>query len=176
MKINKIILLGYMGSGKSAVGSQLNKEINVTYCDLDHYIEKQLQESIDSIFKTKGEIYFRKMERHYLEKVLKTNSSLILSIGGGTPCYYDTMQYLNSMQNSKTIYLNTSVLELSKRLFEAKSSRPLLKYLKSLKDFQEFVGKHMFERSFFYNQANVSIKTDKKTISEVSELIKAELA
>ena len=72
--------------------------------------------------------------------------------------------------------LNTSVLELSKRLFEAQSSRPLLKYLKSLEDFQEFVGKHMFERSFFYNQANVSIKTDKRTISEVSELIKAELA
>ena len=175
MKINKIILLGYMGSGKSAVGSQLKKEINVTYCDLDHYIEKQLQESINSIFKTKGELYFRKMERHYLEKVLRTNSPLILSIGGGTPCYYDTMQYLNTLKNSKTIYLNTSVLELSNRLFEEQSSRPLLKHLKSLKDFQEFIGKHMFERSFFYNQANVSIKTDKKTISEVSTLIKAEL-
>ena len=175
MKINKIILLGYMGSGKSTVGFQLNKEINVTYCDLDHYIENQLQESVNSIFKTKGEIYYRKMERHYLEKVLRTNSSLILSIGGGTPCYYDTMQYLNSLQNSKTIYLNTSVLEISKRLFNAQSSRPLLGHLKSLEDFQNFVGKHMFERSFFYNQANVSIKTDKRTISEVSALIKAEL-
>ena len=165
-----------MGSGKSAVGSLLNKEINVTYCDLDHYIEKKLQESVNSIFKTKGEIFFRKMERNYLEEVLNTNSSLILSIGGGTPCYYDTMQYLNALQNSKTIYLNTSILELSKRLFEAQSSRPLLKHLKSLEDFKDFVGKHMFERSFFYNQANVSIKTDKKTISEVSALIKAELA
>ena len=165
-----------MGSGKSAVGSLLNKEINVTYCDLDHYIEKKLQESVNSIFKTKGEIFFRKMERNYLEEVLNTNSSLILSIGGGTPCYYDTMQYLNALQNSKTIYLNTSILELSKRLFEAQSRRPLLKHLKSLEDFQDFVGKHMFERSFFYNQANISIKTDKRTISEVSKLIKAELA
>ena len=165
-----------MGSGKSAVGSLLNKEINVTYCDLDHYIEKKLQESVNSIFKTKGEIYFRKIERNYLEEVLNTNSSLILSIGGGTPCYYDTMQYLNALKNSKTIYLNTSILELSKRLFEAQSSRPLLKHLKSLEDFQDFVGKHMFERSFFYNQANISIKTDKRTISEVSKLIKAELA
>ena len=130
-----------MGSGKSAVGSQLNKEINVKHCDLDHYIEKQLQKSVNSIFKTKGEIYFRKMERHYLEEVLNTNSSLILSIGGGTPCYYDTMRYLNSLEN-----------------------------------FQDFVGKHMFERSYFYNQANVSIKTDQRTISEVSALIKAELA
>ena len=165
-----------MGSGKSAVGSQLNKEINVTYCDLDHYIEKKLQESVNSIFKTKGEIFFRKMERNYLEEVLNTNSSLILSIGGGTPCYYDTMKYLNALKNSKTIYLNTSILELSKRLFEAQSSRPLLKHLKSLEDFKDFVGKHMFERSFFYNQANISIKTDKRTISEVSKLIKAELA
>ena len=176
MKIKKIILLGYMGSGKSAVGSLLNKEINVTYCDLDHYIEKKLQESVNSIFKTKGEIYFRKIERNYLEEVLNTNSSLILSIGGGTPCYYDTMKYLNALKNSKTIYLNTSILELSKRLFEAQSSRPLLKHLKSLEDFQDFVGKHMFERSFFYSQANISIKTDKRTISEVSKLIKAELA
>jgi len=86
------------------------------------------------------------------------------------------MRYLNAVQNAKTIYLNTSILELSKRLFEAQSSRPLLKHLKSLKNFQDFVGKHMFERSYFYNQANVSIKTDQRTISEVSALIKAELA
>ena len=83
--------------------------------------------------------------------------------------------HLNTIQNSKTIYLNTSILELSKRLFEAQSSRPLLKHLKSFEDFHDFVGKHMFERSYFYNQANVSIKTDEKTISEVSALIKAEL-
>ena len=176
MKINKIILLGYMGSGKSAVGSLLNSELNLTYWDLDHYIEDQMQESIASIFKTKGEIYFRKKERYYLEKVLKTNSSLILSLGGGTPCYYDNMSYLNSLPNTKTIYLNTSIQELSKRLFNAQSDRPLLKHLENLEDIQEFVGKHIFERSVFYNQSHVSIKTDDKTTREVSALIINELA
>ena len=167
MEINKIILLGYMGSGKSAVGSLLKEQLGTDYLDLDHYIEEKMKSNIPDIFNSKGEIYFRKMERHYLEEVLEINNSLIVSIGGGTPCYYDSMVYMNSLPDVTTIYLNTSVKELSRRLFEAASDRPLLQHLVTVEAFQEFVGKHLFERSVFYNQADWSVKTDGKTIAEV---------
>ena len=172
MEINKIILLGYMGSGKSAVGSLLKDQLESDYLDLDYYMEDKMRSNFPDIFKSKGEIYFRKMERHYLEEVLEIKNPLILSIGGGTPCYYDSMVYMNSLPGVMTIYLNTSVKELSRRLFEAASDRPLLKYLDTMEAFQEFVGKHLFERSVFYNQAQYSVRTDGKTIAEVVTEIK----
>ena len=128
------------------------------------------------IFKSKGEIYFRKMERHYLKEVLKEEKKLILSIGGGTPCYYDSMDYINNIDGVTTVYLNTSVKELSKRLFEAESDRPLLQHLNSMEEFQEFVGKHLFERSVFYNKAHHAVSTDGKSIEEVVTEIKSSLA
>ena len=175
MKINKIILLGYMGCGKSAVGSLLKERLGFSYWDLDYFIEEKSKISIPEIFKTKGEIHFRKMERDYLEKAL-LEDPLILSTGGGTPCYYDTMSYLNSLEGVKTIYLKTSVKELSRRLFEAQSNRPLLSHLKTIEAFQEFVGKHLFERSVFYNEAHLSIVTDNKSIVEVAIEIQKSLA
>jgi len=175
MEINKIILLGYMGCGKSAVGSLLKERLGFSYWDLDHFIEEKSKISIPEIFKTKGEIHFRKMERDYLEKAL-LEDPLILSTGGGTPCYYDTMSYLNSLEGVKTIYLKTSVKELSRRLFEAQSNRPLLSHLKTIEAFQEFVGKHLFERSVFYNEAHLSIVTDNKSIVEVAIEIQKSLA
>ena len=115
------------------------------------------------------------VKRDYLEKAL-LDDPLILSTGGGTPCYYDTMSYLNSLEGVKTIYLKTSVKELSRRLFEAQSNRPLLSHLKTIEAFQEFVGKHLFERSVFYNEAHLSIVTDNKSIVEVAIEIQKSLA
>jgi len=176
MEINKIILLGYMGSGKSAVGSLLKDQLGYDYWDLDDYLEEKMKAKIPEIFKSKGEIYFRKIERHYLEEVLKEEKKLVLSIGGGTPCYYDSMDYINEIDGVTTVYLNTSVKELSKRLFEAESDRPLLQHLNSMEEFQEFVGKHLFERSVFYNKAHHSVSTDGKSIEDVVTEIKSSLA
>ena len=174
--MNKIILLGYMGSGKSAVGFSLKQQLGFDYIDLDHYMKVKMKINISDIFNSKGEIYFRKKERQYLEEVLKENVTLILSLGGGTPCYYDSMAYINAIPDVKTIYLKTSVKELSKRLFNDEADRPLIKHLKSEEAIKEFVGKHLFERSVFYNEAHLSILTDGKSIVQVVDEIKKRLA
>lgn len=82
----KVVLLGYMGSGKSTVGIKLAKKLSLPLIDLDHFIEEKEQMSIGELFQNKGEIYFRKQEMSYLEFLLSSSEAMILSLGGGTPC------------------------------------------------------------------------------------------
>lgn len=168
MKSTKIILLGYMGSGKTAVGSLLNDSLKYKFWDLDHYLETQWRASVSDIFKTKGELYFREQERIALTSLLEETPPMVISLGGGTPCYYDTMSYLATLDHVVTIFLKTQVTTLSKRLLQAQQSRPLLAHLKGIDQIQEFVGKHLFERNVYYRQATHTVETDHKTIEEVT--------
>ena len=83
----KIVLLGYMASGKSTIGREISKKLDMKFIDLDDYISKREKRSISEIFKVEGEIYFRKIESSYLGEILNSKDSFILSLGGGTPCY-----------------------------------------------------------------------------------------
>ncbi len=169
MKTKKIILLGYMGSGKTAVGSLLNKTLKLPFWDLDFYLEQKFNKPIASIFKLKGELYFREEERKALEELLNSDKQMIISLGGGTPCYYDTMEYLISLDQVKTFYLYADIKTISKRLELEKHTRPLISHLKNLNNIQEFVGKHLFERTVFYAKADFKIVTEKKSIENVAE-------
>ena len=82
-----IIILGYMGSGKSIIGRELSLKVNKKFIDLDSYIEEKEKDSISNIFQNNGDLYFRKQESKYLKEILKNNNDLVLSVGGGTPCY-----------------------------------------------------------------------------------------
>ena len=168
MKTKKIILLGYMGSGKTSVGNLLNKKINYEFSDLDKFIENKNKLSITSIFKTKGEIYFRNEERNALEELINDDTPMIISLGGGTPCYHNTMEYLNSFDQVKTFYLKTGTISLTKRLKSEKNIRPLISHLKNSKEIEEFVGKHLFERNVFYSKSDFKINTDGKSIEEIT--------
>ena len=175
MKTTKIILLGYMGCGKTAVGEVLKNQLQTAFWDLDRYIERKLDTTIASIFQQKGELFFRAEERKALEELLQIETPLILSLGGGTPCYYDTMDFLKSFSHLKTFYLQTEVQTLSLRLAEAKSSRPLISHLENIEQIQEFVGKHLFERNPFYLQAEFKINTDRKSVETVAQEIQSQL-
>tara|TARA_B110000444_G_scaffold227743_1_gene233077 strand:+ start:121 stop:651 length:531 start_codon:yes stop_codon:yes gene_type:complete len=168
MKTKKIILVGYMGSGKTAVGSLLKNKLNLPFWDLDIYLEQKLNKSIASIFQSKGELYFRKEERKALEELLKLDEQMIISLGGGTPCYYDTMEYLNSQNQVKTFYLQTDIKTLSKRLELEKHTRPLISHIKNIEKIQEFVGKHLFERNPFYVKSDYKLVTQNKSIENVA--------
>lgn len=167
----KVVLLGYMASGKSSIGRRLSKKINLPLIDLDNYIEAKEQLSIADIFKQKGEIYFRKIENIYLKELLQKNESFVLSLGGGTPCYANNMDLINQ-SDAISIYLKASVNKLANRLIKKKSKRPLVASLIDDKIF-EFVGKHLFERNVFYDQAKIIVKTDGKTKSETTAEIAA---
>ncbi|MBP6577314.1 MAG: shikimate kinase [Chryseobacterium sp.] len=163
-----ISLLGYMGSGKSHISKNLSQKINFKLIDLDQKISEQHGISIPEIFQTRGEIYFRKEEKRILEQLLNSEENLILSLGGGTPVYYNNMNIIN--EKSKSIFLRASVNTLTNRVLLQKNSRPLISKLED-SDIPEFIAKHLFERNPYYSQAHFSIDTDSKSASEISEEI-----
>ena len=167
----KVILMGYMGSGKSTIGKRLASTLNYDSIDLDDYIIEREKMDIPEIFRTKGEIYFRKKEYECLKDVLGSKENLIVSLGGGTPCYGDNIKLIVNSEDVASFYLRASVDALANRLFELKANRPLISHLESMEDLKEYIAKHLFERGFYYNQSQFSIDIDHKTEKDIVEEI-----
>jgi len=165
-----IILLGYMASGKSLVSKLLGKQLELPVIDLDCYIEERETLHIRDIFETKGEIYFRMKEHQYLKEVLEIKESKIVSLGGGTPCYANNMDLIHKY-TSHTFFLQTSIPEIINRVKDEKEKRPLISAI-ATDDLPEFIGKHLFERNAFYQQATNTVSTDKKSVEALVEQIK----
>ena len=168
MAINKkIVLLGYMGSGKSTIAKLLSEKLDLMNVDLDNYIEKKENKSISNIFEISGELFFRRIENKYLRDLLDSHNYKIISIGGGTPCYSNNIELIIK---SKCIifYLRANVDTLADRLFNEKDKRPLISRIKSKKDLKTFISKHLFERNQFYLKSNFVIDVDKKTEIEIT--------
>ncbi|WP_435415027.1 shikimate kinase [Polaribacter aestuariivivens] len=161
----KIILLGYMASGKSTIGRELSKKLYMNFIDLDNYISEKEKMSISEIFEEKGEIYFRRIENNYLKEILNSEEDFVLSLGGGTPCYANNMDVILKSQ-AKSIYIKASIGTLVNRLLKEKSERPLVANFDD-EELTEFVAKHLFERSFFYQQANYVLNTNNKDLQKV---------
>ncbi|NER09079.1 shikimate kinase [Muriicola jejuensis] len=161
----KIVLTGYMGSGKSVVGKALAARLGLPFLDLDDQIEKELGMDIPEIFKEKGEIFFRKKEHEFLREILRSKEAFVLSTGGGTPCYSGNMDLLLAT-TAQIFYLQLSVFSLTNRLLAEKHHRPLISHLQHA-DLQEFIGKHLFERRPFYSRAHHTIHCDGRSVDEV---------
>ena len=166
----KIILVGYMASGKSTIGKLLSESLHIPFYDLDDLIETNLNLRISEIFEQKGELFFRKKEREVLENFLNTTENYVLALGGGTPCYYDNFDLYDSSA-IHSIYLKASVGTLLERLQSQKAFRPLISHFND-EELNEFVAKHLFERSYFYHQVKTIVSIDDKKESEiVSEIV-----
>lgn len=163
--MSKIILLGYMGSGKSTIAKLLAEKINIPFKDLDEIIEIEENLSIKNIFEQKGELYFRKIEHAALKKLTASAESFVLSLGGGTPCYSHNHRLIEG-KGIVSIYLKASVEELYQRLSNEKDTRPLIAFLNNAER-KEFIAKHVFERSFFYNKATNTVVVDHKNATQV---------
>ncbi|MFD0861231.1 shikimate kinase [Sungkyunkwania multivorans] len=162
-----IILIGYMGSGKSSVGKVLAQKIQRDFVDLDAYIEEKEQRTISEIFETDGEIKFRMLEHRYLKELLEAIPNCVLSLGGGTPCYAGNMELI-AHYGVPTFYLKASIPNLTDRLWGERKSRPLIKYQESKEQLMEFIGKHLFERHPYYSKAGVTILVDGRSIEEIA--------
>ena len=159
-----------MASGKSTIGREISKKLDMKFIDLDDYISKREKSSISEIFKVKGEIYFRRIESFYLSEILNSKDSIILSLGGGTPCYSNNMKLILNSEAS-SIYIKASIITLVARLTSEKNKRPLVAELENDK-LTEFVAKHLFERRFFYEQASITVITEDKSIEEITTEIR----
>lgn len=164
--MRKIILLGYMGCGKSTISNRLSKSTGIPSVDLDKIIEERTNLSINEIFEQRGEIYFRKLEHEVFVELLNSPENLIIGLGGGTPCYANNHELLKG-ENIFSIYLRASVETLFDRLVSNKSKRPIIAN-KSDDEMKEFIAKHLFDRSFYYNQAMHKVNIDGKTKDETT--------
>jgi len=162
-----VYLMGYMGSGKTTVGKKLARAMNYDFVDLDRQIEEQWGDSIASIFEQKGEEEFRKMEKDTLYKTFELEDCIV-SLGGGSPCYFDNMEQINRF--GRSVYLKLSAASLSSRLQNAKTPRPLIQGLSEGELF-EFVQQQLGEREQFYNKAHLIVKGESLNIKELVNLI-----
>lgn len=165
-----ISLIGYMGSGKSHISKVLSQKMSLKLIDLDKEIFLKNGMTIPEIFEKKGEIYFRKEERRLLEEILNTEKNCILSLGGGTPAYFNNMELIN--EKSESIYLRTTVKTLTERLLKQKQKRPLIAKIPD-EQLPEFIGQHLFERQLFYSKAKHTVIADSKVPDDIAAEIAA---
>ncbi len=163
--MSKVVLMGYMGSGKSIIGQLLSEKTGISFIDLDNFIELKETITIKSIFENKGEIYFRKIEHQYFKELLQSDQHFILSTGGGTICYASNHELLNNNEII-SIYLNASIDTLYDRLVVEKTKRPIIAE-KSEIEMRDFIAKHLFDRNYYYNQAKFKINVNNKSIQEI---------
>ena len=173
--MTRIIIIGYMGAGKTTVGKALSKELGIPFYDLDWYIESRMHKTVAQLFAERGEEGFRKVERNMLHEVAEFED-VVISCGGGTPCFFDNMEYLN--QQGETVYLKADPEVLYGHLLMGKTVRPLL-VGKSKEELLAFIREQLEKREPFYTKAkhtlDVSLMDNyekiKVSVAKVRELL-----
>ncbi len=168
----RIILLGYMGAGKTTVGKALAASLGVPFYDLDWFITTRYRRSVPEIFAERGEAGFRELEKRMLHEAAEFED-IVLSCGGGTPCFFDNMEYMNSLAD--TIYLKATPEVLAMHLRMGKGKRPLLEG-KSPEELEDYIREMLVTRESFYSKAkytlDVSLLDTAVKIQESVKLIK----
>ena len=173
--MKRIIIIGYMGSGKTTVGHALSQELGLPFYDLDWYIETRMHRTVKQIFDEKGEEGFRKIEHNLLHEVAEFED-VIISCGGGTPCFFDNIDCIN--RQGETVYLKCTTDVLYKHLKMGKTVRPLL-LNKTPDEVKTFIEAQLKQREPFYAKAkhivDVSLMDNKEKIKTTVDAIRGEL-
>ncbi|MGC4036359.1 MAG: shikimate kinase [Chitinophagaceae bacterium] len=164
----KIFFIGFMGTGKTYSGKQLSQKLSIPFFDLDEEIIKHEKKSINEIFAEKGEEYFRLLEKDVLHIVTEYNESFIMACGGGTPCYYNNIDYMN--KEGISVWLNTSVDILYQRLINEKDKRPLIKDLSEVQ-LRGYIAKKFSDRKIYYEQASIIVDDEPVSLDKLIEKI-----
>jgi len=149
--MKRIILIGYMGAGKTTLGKSLARHLGLEFIDLDWYIENRFHQSVSQLFATRGEEGFRKIEQNMLHEVAEFED-VVISAGGGTPCFFDNMEYMN--QQGLTVYLKATPEILRTHLRMGKQKRPLIAQ-KNDEELDIFIRESLDKREPYYNQAHL---------------------
>lgn len=163
--MTRIFLTGYMGAGKTTLGKAFARELHLTFIDLDWYIEERFHQTISQLFAERGEEGFRQLERNMLHEAGEFED-VVISTGGGTPCFFDNMEYMNNQ--GSTVFLEVAPDILFRRLRIATQQRPILRG-KSDDELRSFIGEALAKRLPYYTQAryrfNGSRLEDRKQIA-----------
>lgn len=173
--MRRIIIIGYMGAGKTTVGRALAAELGIEFYDLDWYIESRMRKSVKQLFDEVGEEGFRKIEHNMLHEVAEFEN-VVISCGGGTPCFFDNMAYMN--RQGDTVYLKASPEILYEHLKMGKSVRPLL-LNKTPEEVQVFITEQLANREPYYSRAKYTVNVNlmdnhdkiKMSVEKVKQLL-----
>lgn len=144
-------MIGYMGAGKTTLGKSLARHLGLEFIDLDWYIENRFHQSVSQLFATRGEEGFRKIEQNMLHEVAEFED-VVISAGGGTPCFFDNMEYMN--RQGLTVYLKATPEILRTHLRMGKQKRPLIAQ-KNDEELDIFIRESLDKRESYYNQARL---------------------
>ncbi len=170
MQCQRIILIGYMGAGKTTVGRELSRQMGLPFYDLDWYITSRMRKTVKEIFDQQGEEGFRRIERNMLHEVAEFEN-VIISCGGGTPCFYDNMEYMNAQGD--TVYLKATPEVLYRHLQMGRSVRPLL-LNKTPDEVRSFVKEQLTQREPFYSKARYTLDVNlMDNLSKIQMTIKS---
>lgn len=165
--MERVYLIGYMGCGKTTIGKRLAKSLGWDVIDMDSRIESRYRKTIPDIFASEGEDSFRKKERFILEE-LSALENVVVSTGGGAPCFFDNIDVMNS--SGLCVYIRMTPEALAARLKNAKANRPLLKD-KTEEELTNFIKEQLEKRRAFYEQARYVIDNDHGTPEEAAAKI-----
>ena len=163
----RIYLIGYMGCGKSTIARSLASKLGIEYVDLDRYVSDKQGQTVEEIFQEHGEEYFRELETSALED-LATVDNIVISTGGGTPCFNDNMTFIKNAGVS--IYLKVDPNVLINRLLISHTVRPLI-LNKSPEELNEYITMSLAMREPFYEQANVTIANPSRDVTKIIEIL-----
>ena len=152
----RIFLTGYMGAGKTTLGKAFARYMNIPFVDLDWYIEERFHKTVGELFIERGETGFRELERNMLHEVAEFEN-VVISTGGGAPCFYDNMDFMN--RTGKTVFLEVHPDVLFRRLRVAKQQRPILQG-KEDEELKAFIVQALEKRAPFYHQAQYIFNAD----------------
>lgn len=145
----RIFLIGYMGAGKTTLGKAFARSMNLSFIDLDWYLEERFHRTVSELFAEKGEDGFRLLEQKCLHEAGEFED-VIIATGGGTPCFFDNMDYMNSQ--GTTVFLDVSIDVLFIRLTIAHQNRPILQG-KTDDELRTFIQTSLARRADFYGKA-----------------------
>ena len=157
-----------MGSGKTHWGKLLSAKLQLPFRDLDSLIVEKEQKSIADVFSERGEEYFRYLEKETLEEQVNQEESFVLSCGGGTPCFFNNIEFMK--KSGKVLWLNTSVDVLKDRLLKERMSRPLIKEI-SDEELRRYIIRKLSERKMYYEQADIMVNEESITLEELIRLL-----
>jgi shikimate kinase len=164
---NLIFLIGFMGCGKTTLAKKLANRLGYHFIDLDHVLENQVDMSIADYFALHGETKFRELESQVLKQT-EYPQNAIVSTGGGLPCFFDHMNWMNS--HGQTLYISLAPKALAARLDNGKSTRPVLQG-KHGDELIEFIEQKLAEREPFYNRATITINGLGINLEELAEML-----
>jgi shikimate kinase len=164
----KIYFIGFMGTGKTFWGRQLSHKLQIPFFDLDEQIINQEGKSINDIFSEKGEEYFRLTEKEALHIITESHDSFVMATGGGTPCYFNNIDYMK--KSGTVVWINTPIDILFERLLKDKATRPLLKDLEDNR-LRAYIIRKFADRKIYYEQADIIIDEENKAMDKILEKV-----